>query len=150
MHVNGRHSHTGPATAIDVRSAKLTCVRHAVDVPILVSHAVPDGPWGEWIASELRTAGYRVDVHIARSGFADRILAALSGPDPVVVLISAEHPGTPADWVRVARGGGRLIAFSLDGCRPGIRCHGLDGLAAEEIRELLYGLIGGPRPHSSG
>ncbi|BAL86561.1 hypothetical protein AMIS_13410 [Actinoplanes missouriensis 431] len=113
-----------------------------MDVPILVSHAVPDGPWAQWIAVELRAAGYPVEVHCARSDFADRLTLALSGSDPVIVLLSAEHPGTPADWQRVSAAGGRLILLRVDASAPPLPgSHGLDGLGEDEVRELLHTLV---------
>jgi hypothetical protein len=131
-----------------------TRLRHAEDVPILVSHAVPDGPWADWIAGELRAAGYTADVRVARSDFVDRILAAFSGSDPVLVLVSAEHPGTAADWIRLAEGCRSMIVLWLDAGAPPVtvagRAHRLDGLTADEIRELLLGLIGGPPRHPIG
>src|SRR5689334_15048686 len=95
-----------------------TRLRHAGDVPILVSHAVPDGPWADWMAGEMRAAGYTPDVRVARSDFVERILAAFSGSDPVLVLLSAEHPGTAGDWVRLAEGCASLIVLSLDASQP--------------------------------
>ncbi|MBB2941805.1 hypothetical protein FB565_001509 [Actinoplanes lutulentus] len=119
-------------------------------MPILVSHAVPDGPWAEWITHELRAAGYAVDVHIARTDFVERLLAALSGSDPVLVLLSAEHPGVAADWQRITDAGGDLVPLCLDASTPALTCRSLHGLDEEEVLELLLGLLDRPRRHPIG
>ncbi|WP_229072311.1 toll/interleukin-1 receptor domain-containing protein [Actinoplanes sp. DH11] len=116
-------------------------------MPILVSHAVPDGPWANWIAQELRAAGHAVDVHIARSDFAHRLLTASSGSDPVLALFSAEHPATESDWQRLlAATGDRLVLLCVDAAGPpralrGMPCRSLHDLDAEGVRELLLDLF---------
>ncbi|MFC7533493.1 toll/interleukin-1 receptor domain-containing protein [Actinoplanes sp. GCM10030250] len=123
-------------------------------MPIFVSHAVPDGPWAQWIALELRAAGHEVNLDPAGADFASRIAVALSGSDPVVVLLSAEHRGTESDWAGLSCPAppGRLILVGLDatGAPPplsAMTCHSLHGLDEEDALDLLLGLVGGPRLH---
>ena len=124
-------------------------------MPILVSYAVPDGPWAEWIALELGAAGHDVQVEAARTGFGARIAGALPRAPFVLVLISAEHHGTDAEWAEIERAShpdGRLAVLRLDGARvPGplrsVPCHSLHGLDEEEALDLLLRLVGGLRRH---
>ena len=158
MHVNGRHSHTTPVIGIEARKALWTAFRHAVDVPIFVSHAVPDGPWAQWIAQEVRAAGHIVDIDATDAHVAERIATALSGSDPVIVLFSAEHPGAEADWTRALQpspSADRLIVLGLDGVTPPpplrvATFRTLHGLEEEDALDLLLSLVGGPRPHPNG
>ncbi|MEV6306823.1 toll/interleukin-1 receptor domain-containing protein [Actinoplanes sp. NPDC051861] len=127
-------------------------------MPIFVSHAVPDGPWAQWIARELRAAGHTVHVDPVDADFAQRIPTALSGSDPVIVLFSAEHPGTDADWARALEPPTpteRLIVLGLDGVIPPPRLcvatfRTLHGLEEEDALDLLLSLVGGPRTHPNG
>jgi hypothetical protein len=138
---------------IEVRRAQWSLVRHAVDVPIFVSHAAPDEPWAQWIALELRAAGHDVILQSAGSDFAHRIAVALSGTDSVLILWSAVHRGTDDDWTRVAGTPavpGRLVALRLDAADPprplrALPCRSLHGLDEEDALDLLLSLVGGPR-----
>jgi hypothetical protein len=135
-----------------------TYFRHAVDVPIFVSHAVPDGPWAQWIALELRAAGHEVTLDPAGADFAERISTALSGDGPVIVLFSAEHRGADTDWTRVLQTpapAGRLIVLRVDAAEPppslsGLPRRSLYGLDEEDALDLLLSLVGGPRRHPDG
>jgi hypothetical protein len=152
LHVNGRHSHTTPATDIESSRALWSILRHAVDVPIFVFHAAPDEPWAHWIALELRAAGHEVNLESAGTDFVQRIEAALSGPDSVLVLVSAVHRATDDDWARIAGASGRPIVLCLDAAGPpgplcALPCRSLHGLDEEDALELLLNLVGGPRPH---
>ncbi|MBG0565761.1 toll/interleukin-1 receptor domain-containing protein [Actinoplanes aureus] len=122
-------------------------------MPIFVSHAAPDEPWAQWIALELRAAGHDVHLESAGSDFAQRIAVALSGTDPVLVLLSAVHRGTDDDWRHVAgtpAPPGRLITLCLDTAEPpgplrALPCRSLHSLDEEDALDLLMSLVGGPR-----
>ena len=137
---------------IDAGQALWTVVRHAVDVPILVSHAAPDRPWAQWIARELRAAGHDVYLECAGSDFAQRITVALSGTDSVLVLLSAVHRGTDDDWIRLnaaPAAPGRLVTVRLDAADPprplqALPCRSLHGLDEEDALDVLLSLVGGP------
>ncbi|MEU4424564.1 toll/interleukin-1 receptor domain-containing protein [Actinoplanes sp. NPDC024001] len=119
-------------------------------MPIFVSHAAPDEPWAQWIAHELRAAGHVVRLETAGSDFAQRITTALSGPDSVLVLISAVHRGTDLDWAAVAaRSSHRVTVVRLDAAEPpgplrALPCRSLHGLDEEDAVDTLLELVGGP------
>ena len=153
LHVNGRHCHTGRVTGIEPCSTEWTVLLHAGQVSILVSHAGADRTWAQWIAFELGAAGHEVHLIVAEVDFATRITEALSGPDRVIVLFSAEHPGTRTDWARLSDlAAARLIALRLDPAAPpaGLAWRGLHGLDEEETVEVLMAAVGGPLRHPGG
>ena len=129
-----------------------------MNVPVFVSHAAPDELWAQWIALQLRAAGHDVQLESAGSDFAQRIVVALSGTDPVLVLLSAVHRGTDDDWLRVAGAPappGRLIALRLDTSEPpgalqALLPRSLHGLDEEDALDLLLSLVGGPRRTPNG
>ncbi|MEV6345965.1 toll/interleukin-1 receptor domain-containing protein [Actinoplanes sp. NPDC051851] len=114
---------------------------------LLVSCAPPDRPWAQWIADSLQVAGHAVDLAPTRNDFAPRIVAALSGPDPVIILHSAELAVSTSDWRRIRAAAGKLIVFRLDetgvpGGLSGVGCPSLCGLGEEEALEVLLGAVG--------
>ncbi|MDR6322837.1 toll/interleukin-1 receptor domain-containing protein [Actinoplanes couchii] len=127
-------------------------------MPVLVSHASADEPWAQWIAGSLRAAGHPARLDPADRAFARRLCAAPPGPDPVLLLLSAEHRATPADWTMLAQAptlAGRLFAVRLDAgaapraLRP-LPCRSLHGLDEEEALEVLLALAGGIRRENFG
>ncbi|MBW6436718.1 toll/interleukin-1 receptor domain-containing protein [Actinoplanes hulinensis] len=124
-------------------------------MPVLVSHAVADEPWAQWIALELRAAGHDVHLDPAGPGFVRRLAGGLGGTTPVLLLISAEHRATAADWATLLRAPaivGRLIVLRLDAAElpralRALPCRSLHGLDEEDALELLLNLAGGIRRH---
>ncbi len=119
-----------------------------------MSYAPPDHPWAQWIAVELRAAGHDVRLHPADAGFADRLVHARSGPEPVLLLLSAEHHGAGPDWKALATLTDQVIILGLDdtGPPPELRrmsCRSLHGLGDEDAHDLLMTLVGGPRRGSA-
>jgi hypothetical protein len=126
-----------------------TELRHAGDVPVLLSYTPADAAWAQWINGSLQAAGHVVKMLPAGVDFVHRIAVALSGPDPVIVLVSAEHRATESDWHRVPVTAG-LIVFRLDsGPAPAAlcaaTCKSLHNLDEEEALEILMGTVGGPQ-----
>ncbi|GIF11723.1 toll/interleukin-1 receptor domain-containing protein [Actinoplanes teichomyceticus] len=122
-------------------------------MPILLCYAPADARWAQWISESLQAAGHPVEMLAARADFAHRIAAALSGPDRVIVLLSAEHPASASDWARVPAGPD-LLVFSLDRARPpaalrAATCRSLHDLDEEEALEVLMAAVGGPQNPSS-
>ena len=159
LHVNGRHSHTTAETTIKAGKAQWTGVRHAGNVPVLVSHTPADEPWAQWIALALRAAGHETTLEPAGSGFAQRLTEGqLSSTDTVLLLLSTEHRATDGDWAAIARSptlAGRLLALRLDpaGPPPALRatpCRSLHGLDEEDALETILTLVGGIHRHPSG
>ncbi|MEU8658597.1 toll/interleukin-1 receptor domain-containing protein [Actinoplanes philippinensis] len=123
-------------------------------MPALVSHSPADEPWAQWIATTLRAAGHEVHLDPADPAFAGRLTEGrFSSTGPVLVLLSAEHRGTPADWALLAAAStlvGRLIALRLDGCEApsalrAIPCRSLHGLDEEDALEVVLAIAGGLR-----
>jgi hypothetical protein len=123
-------------------------------VPVLVSHSPADEPWAQWIATSLRAAGHEVRLDPVDAAFADRLTEGrFSSTGPVLVLLSAEHRGTPADWALLAGAStlvGRLVALRLDICEApralrAIPCRSLHGLDEEDALELVLAVAGGIR-----
>ncbi|HWS37358.1 MAG TPA: toll/interleukin-1 receptor domain-containing protein, partial [Actinoplanes sp.] len=120
-------------------------------MPVLVSHTSADEPWAQWIAGSLRAAGHRVRLDPAGRDFAGRLSSGSTGTDTVLLLLSAEHRATHADWTMLAQAPalvGRLIAVRLDDAaapRPlhTIPCRSLHGLDEEDAIETLLTLAGG-------
>ena len=141
------------------REAQWTPVRHAGSVPVFVSHATADEPWAQWIALTLRAAGIETHLDPADSGFT-RLLTEghVGGTDAVLILLSAEHRATDADWISIARSpalAGRLLALRLDTAEPppalrAIPCRSLHGLDEEDALEVILTLVGGIRRTPSG
>jgi hypothetical protein len=129
-------------------------VGHAGNVPVLVSHSPADEPWAQWISISLRAAGHEVRLDPADAGFATRLTEGrFSSTGPVLVLLSAEHRGTLADWALLAGAStlvGRLIALRLDPFEApralrAIPCRSLYGLDEEDALELVLAIAGGIR-----
>ncbi|WP_433794050.1 toll/interleukin-1 receptor domain-containing protein [Actinoplanes sp. CA-252034] len=123
-------------------------------MPVLVSHSAADEPWAQWISASLRAAGHEVRLDPAGPAFAERLAEGrFSSTGPVLLLLSAEHRGAPADWSLLAGAStlvGRLIALRLDGCEApralrAIPCRSLHGLDEEDALELVLSLAGGLR-----
>ncbi|MEU4162564.1 toll/interleukin-1 receptor domain-containing protein [Actinoplanes sp. NPDC026670] len=123
-------------------------------MPVLVSHSPADEPWAHWISVSLRAAGHEVRLDPADSAFASRLAEGrFSSTGPVLVLLSAEHRGTPGDWALLAAAStlvGRLIALRLDGDEApralrAIPCRSLHGLDEEDALELVLAVAGGIR-----
>ncbi len=121
---------------------------------MLVSHSPADEPWAQWIAVSLRAAGHEVRLDPADTAFASRLTEGrFSSTGPVLVLLSGEHRGTPADWALLAGAStlvGRLIALRLDTCEApralrAIPCRSLHGLDEEDALELVLAVAGGIR-----
>lgn len=123
---------------------------------MLVSHSPADEPWARWIATALRAAGHEVRRTPAGTAFAGHLAEERSSSDgPVLVLLSAEHRGTAADWSQLAAlhagtsaSDGRLIALRLDDCEVppalhAVPCPSLHGLDEEDALELVLLLVGG-------
>ena len=144
--------------AVEARCTLWNELRHAGHVSVFVSHAVPDGPWAEWIALELGAAGHDVQVDVARPGFGRRVTGALPEALLVLLLISAEHHGADTEWAEIGQSphaGGRLVVLRLDASLvPGplrsLPCHSLHSLDEEEALDLLLRLAGGLRRHPGG
>jgi hypothetical protein len=126
---------------------------------MLISHPLADEPWAQWIANALRAAGHEVVLDPADTTFASRLIEARhTSTGPVLLLLSAEHRATAADWELLVRSPalvGRLIILRLDGCEapralralPGRSLHGLD---EEDALEVLLNLAGGIRREKLG
>ncbi|WIM97947.1 toll/interleukin-1 receptor domain-containing protein [Actinoplanes oblitus] len=118
-------------------------------MPILLSYATSDAPWAQWINRSLQAAGHVVEMQPAGVDFADRIGAALSGPDLVVILVSREHRASDSDWAEVPLAPG-LVALLLDSGSPpaalrATNWKSLYDLDEEEALEVLMVAVGGPR-----
>ncbi|SDT65567.1 toll/interleukin-1 receptor domain-containing protein [Actinoplanes derwentensis] len=120
-------------------------------MPVLVSHATADEPWAQWIAGALRAAGYETRLDPADSAFAARLSGTHLDGGHVLLLLSAEHRATHADWTLLAQTPalvGRLFTVRLDAAGtprplhaiPGRSLHGLD---EEDALETLLTLTGG-------
>src|SRR5690349_3267526 len=134
---------------IDARCSMWRLLRHAGGVPVLLSYASADAVWAQWIGESLQAAGYAVEKLPAGVDFAHRIADALSGPDPVIVLVSAEHRASESDWDRVPVAAG-LVVLSLDGTEfpaalRAANCKSLHELDEEEALEVLMVALGGPQ-----
>ncbi|MDI6098102.1 toll/interleukin-1 receptor domain-containing protein [Actinoplanes sp. NEAU-A12] len=127
-------------------------------MPVIVSHAAADEPWAQWIALTLRAAGYETHLDPAGDSFARRLTEGhVSSTDAVLILLSAEHRASEADWAWIVRSPalvGRLLALRLDTAEPpsalrAIPCRSLHGLDEEDALEVVLTLVGGIRRHPS-
>ncbi|WP_221326239.1 toll/interleukin-1 receptor domain-containing protein [Actinoplanes sp. L3-i22] len=118
-------------------------------MPVLLSYTPADVVWAQWIKRSLQAAGHVVEMLPAGVDFAHRIAAALSGPDPVIVLVSAEHRATGSDWRRVPVTPTltviRLDAVPAPAALRSATCESLYNLDEEEALEILMGAVGGPQ-----
>ncbi len=124
-------------------------LRHAGDVPVLLSYSPADAPWAQWINRSLQAAGYVVDMLPAGVDFAHRLTVALSGPDPVIVMYSAEHRASESDWNQVPLAPGltvlRLDSAPVPAALRAASCKSLHDLDEEEALEVLMATVSGPQ-----
>jgi hypothetical protein len=124
-------------------------LRHAGDVPVLLSYTPADTVWAQWINRSLQAAGHAVEMLPAGVDFAHRLAIALSGSDRVIVLLSLEHRASESDWTRVVVSPGltvlRLDSVPVPAALRAADCKSLHNLDEEEALEILMATVGGPR-----
>ncbi|GAA2867633.1 hypothetical protein Acy02nite_09910 [Actinoplanes cyaneus] len=135
--------------SVDAGRPLWNTLRHAGDVPVLVSYAPADAVWAQWINGSLQAAGHTVELAPAGFDFADRLAVALSGPDRVIVLVSAEHRASASDWSRVpitpALTVLRLDSVPVPAPLRAANCKSLHDLDEEEAMEVLMSTIQSPQ-----
>lgn len=136
-------------TIVDGRCSMWNEFRHAGDVPVLLSYAPADAVWAQWINGSLQAAGHVVEMLPAGVDFAHRLAVALSGADPVIVLVSAEHRASSSDWALVPVSP-RLTVVRLDSVPVpaplrAANCESVHNLDEEEALEILLSAVGGPQ-----
>lgn len=124
-------------------------LRHAGDVPVLLSYTSADTVWAQWINTSLQAAGHDVEMLPAGVDFAHRLAVALSGGDSVIILVSAEHQASESEWSRVPVTA-RLTVLALDSvpAPAALRtatCKSLHNLDEEEALEVLLTSVTGPQ-----
>ncbi len=124
-------------------------LRHAGDVPVLLSYTPADSVWAQWINGSLQAAGHAVEMVPAAVDFAHRLAVALSGPDKVIILVSAEHRASDNEWARLPITK-TLTVFCLDAVPApaalrAATCKSLHDLDEEEALEVLLTTIQGPQ-----
>ncbi|WP_229816370.1 FxSxx-COOH system tetratricopeptide repeat protein, partial [Streptomyces lucensis] len=123
---------------------------------VFVSHAGADLAWAEWVAWQLKDAGYEVELDAWHWGAGenfvlnmDRALAA----GPMVALFSAAYfdPGrwTGEEWAAKLAGRGKVIPLRIEECVAppmlrGLIAPALFGQGEEEARKVLLGAVAGP------
>jgi hypothetical protein len=124
-------------------------LRHAEDVPVLLSYTPADSVWAQWINGSLQAAGHAVEMLPAAVDFAHRLALALSGPSQVIVLVSAEHRASEKEWSQVpitkALTVFRLDAVPAPAALRDATCKSLHDLDEEEALEVLLTTIQGPQ-----
>ncbi|BCJ45137.1 hypothetical protein GCM10010168_69380 [Actinoplanes ianthinogenes] len=118
-------------------------------MPILLSYAPSDTIWAQWIDRSLQAAGHVVEKLPAGVDFADRIAAALSGADQVIILVSREHRASASDWTGVPRAPGLVVLLLDSGSPPAAlratNWKSLCDLDEEDALEALMVAVGGPQ-----
>ncbi|WP_436522387.1 toll/interleukin-1 receptor domain-containing protein [Actinoplanes sp. HUAS TT8] len=136
-------------TTFNARCPMWNALRHAEDVPVLLSYTLADAVWAQWINRSLQAAGHAVEMAPAGVDFAHRLSIALSGPDPVIILVSAEHRGTASEWSRVPVTPTltvlRLDAVPAPAALRAANCKSLHDLDEEEALEILMTVVDGPQ-----
>lgn len=127
---------------------------------VFVSHAGPDTAWAEWVAWQLKRAGYRAELDLwdwlPGDSFINRMRDALDRADLVVALWSAAYfereRFTGPEWEAVfaARGvdGPRLVPLRLEEVTPPallrpLLYEDLFGRDADSARRVLLRAVGG-------
>jgi hypothetical protein len=135
----------------------LTSVTGAGEDRVFVSHAGRDLAWAEWVAWQLREAGYRVELDrwdwAAGDNFMVRISQALAKADIVVAVVSEAYfeveRFTTDEWSAVLAARRRLVLLRVEDVavaavlRPHI-FRDLFGLAEPQARETVLQAVAGP------
>ena len=134
-------------------------------IDFFVSHAGADRDWAEWVAWQLKEAGYSVELDVwdwaAGQNFVSMMNDALARAHRVVALFSAAYfereRYTAGEWsasmVHVPGAEGRLVPVRVEEVpaeqvppvlRPLIACD-VFGLGREQARRMLLEAVAGPR-----
>jgi tetratricopeptide (TPR) repeat protein len=131
-------------------------------VDLFVSHAGRDRAWAEWVAWELRQAGYRVELDSwdwqVGENFVGKMRDALERADRMVALFSEAYfeaeRFTTMEWTALLTdrdaAGPRLLPFRIENVQPPrilepLLSQDLFGVSEEEARRLLLEAVGGRR-----
>jgi len=123
---------------------------------LFVSHAGADLAWAEWVAWQLRDAGYDVELDSWHWGAGDNVIVRMDealASRRMVALFSASYfdrrRWTTEEWTAVVAGRDRLVPVRLDDSAAppmlrALKAPALFGMDEEAARQALLAAVAGP------